>query len=284
MATPNTLYHYCSTQTFLNIVSNKSIWLSSLNLSNDTMEGLWAVDRLCDACIIEGLDEAWLGEVREYATDLIRMWGGLGLCLSEKPDMLSQWRGYADDGHGICIGFNTKTLIDTVHTPNHWPTLLPIEYDEDKQVERLRPIASDVVSAAKDGAMLSPDGTALTPTTPEEKARRLKTRASLNARMMGLAFHMYGMKNSAFSEEFEWRLFAPFVQKAMATNPVTYGFIAQRDRIKPYRKFDLDVGSTIFDKIYIGPRNITPAHVIEEVVISNMQVKVPVLPSKATYR
>ncbi len=33
------LYHYCSTDTFFNIVKNRSLWLSSLAQSNDYMEG-----------------------------------------------------------------------------------------------------------------------------------------------------------------------------------------------------------------------------------------------------
>jgi len=28
------------------------------------------------------------------------------LCFSKSPDLLSQWRGYADNGKGVCIGFN----------------------------------------------------------------------------------------------------------------------------------------------------------------------------------
>ncbi|WP_454913808.1 hypothetical protein [Stutzerimonas chloritidismutans] len=34
-----TLYHYCSTGTFAAILQTQSIWLSSLTLSNDSMEG-----------------------------------------------------------------------------------------------------------------------------------------------------------------------------------------------------------------------------------------------------
>lgn len=33
------LYHYCSTPSFHAIVHSHELWLSSLSLSNDTMEG-----------------------------------------------------------------------------------------------------------------------------------------------------------------------------------------------------------------------------------------------------
>ena len=33
------LYHYCSNIAFHSIIENRRIWLSSLSLSNDSMEG-----------------------------------------------------------------------------------------------------------------------------------------------------------------------------------------------------------------------------------------------------
>ena len=35
------LYHYCSVQTFYNIIKNKSIWLSDLSRTNDSKELIW---------------------------------------------------------------------------------------------------------------------------------------------------------------------------------------------------------------------------------------------------
>lgn len=39
--TPRILYHYCSLETFQNIVENKSIWLSDVQKSNDSKELEW---------------------------------------------------------------------------------------------------------------------------------------------------------------------------------------------------------------------------------------------------
>ena len=47
MTSPNTLYHYCSTESFVSMVRGASLWLSSLSLSNDTMEG-----RLVNAAVM----------------------------------------------------------------------------------------------------------------------------------------------------------------------------------------------------------------------------------------
>ena len=35
---PKTLYHYCSLQTFYDIIKNKSIWISDVEKSNDFLE------------------------------------------------------------------------------------------------------------------------------------------------------------------------------------------------------------------------------------------------------
>ena len=35
---------------------------------------------------------------------------GVGFCLSEEGDLLSQWRGYAADASGVVIGFSRNYL------------------------------------------------------------------------------------------------------------------------------------------------------------------------------
>ena len=108
---PEVLYHYTSTRTFHAIIKNQSVRLSLLNLSNDTMEGKWATRRLLDACEVVGVDMKYWQRIREHLDWIPNSYGALGLCLSTEEDMLSQWRGYADDGFGFCIGFNTEKLV-----------------------------------------------------------------------------------------------------------------------------------------------------------------------------
>ena len=36
-------------------------------------------------------------------------------CFSKKPDLLSQWRAYAEDGTGVSIGFDLKKLSDATN-------------------------------------------------------------------------------------------------------------------------------------------------------------------------
>ncbi len=39
MSEPNVLYHYCSLDTFFNIIKNRSLWLSDISKSNQKPKG-----------------------------------------------------------------------------------------------------------------------------------------------------------------------------------------------------------------------------------------------------
>lgn len=124
---PKVLYHYCSAETFFNIIKNDSIWMSDISKSNDSKELSWIKERSIEYIkekIItyakmlkkEGrLIEAPFEDV-EQVCDLIKFnvnnetekcWV---FCLSEKDDDLGQWRGYSQDGSGVSIGFKTEYL------------------------------------------------------------------------------------------------------------------------------------------------------------------------------
>lgn len=49
--------------------------------------------------------------IRENVKFVEEAFDGLGFCMSEQPDILSQWRGYADDGKGFSVGFS-KAYLD----------------------------------------------------------------------------------------------------------------------------------------------------------------------------
>lgn len=128
--TPRVLYHYCSLSTFKSILDNKSVWLSDIRKSNDSLELQWIMgqcqyymlkawndyvkavkeDRGLDAVPLESFEafDKLYNLVKDYdAEDDTKNWV---FCLSEKSDDLGQWRGYADDGQGIAIGFNSSLL------------------------------------------------------------------------------------------------------------------------------------------------------------------------------
>lgn len=108
------VYHYCSVDTFFNIIKNSSIWLSDIAKSNDYQECI-----RCREIVNKGMEEYLRDDVE--ALQAWRTWYEEGVyshfsmktfcvCFSGSKDKLSQWRGYAQDGKGIAIGFDKELL------------------------------------------------------------------------------------------------------------------------------------------------------------------------------
>lgn len=145
--TPNNLYHYCSLSTFCNIIKNKSIWATDIERSNDFLE-LVALRQLFTKTINFDLNRkteyfistgnqheaAKVRTMQQVFNDQIRtaFTKNFVFCLSEEKDLLSQWRGYADDAQGIAIGFR-KDFFDRFNSLNALnQSKLPVGFVFDK--------------------------------------------------------------------------------------------------------------------------------------------------------
>lgn len=103
----NIYYHYCSVSAFFGIVKSKSFWVSSIRNMNDRHEIEWAMKLLInvlDGKLEKGVDPEKLKEIYDHVS--VNVGVPYIASFSRKRDMLGQWRGYADDGKGLCIGFD----------------------------------------------------------------------------------------------------------------------------------------------------------------------------------
>jgi hypothetical protein len=101
-------YHYCSIESFMSIIESKSIWLTNAKFMNDRLENKMIEENfdyiieilkpLKTEIFIDNLIENF----KQYKNEVYLF------CLSKNPDKLSQWRGYADDGKGVAIGFSMR--------------------------------------------------------------------------------------------------------------------------------------------------------------------------------
>lgn len=136
---PRILYHYCSLETFLSIIKSSSIWLSDVKKSNDSQEVKWLrqnyyyyilkkyketndrnIKQICEIILSvspqDGFQEcpSWLlsasGETSKQIIDIFNSLRVYTFCLSQRSDSLGQWRGYADGGRGVAIGFSKEYL------------------------------------------------------------------------------------------------------------------------------------------------------------------------------
>lgn len=111
-------YYYCSLDTFLNILKSKEIYLSDPLKMNDKAEIRWYLDKLnADRNKADTLESVFermkMRSGLEFSfDDLLDSLNSKGQrsiyisCFSKNPDLLSQWRTYADDGKGVSIGFD----------------------------------------------------------------------------------------------------------------------------------------------------------------------------------
>jgi hypothetical protein len=137
-----TMFHYCSAQTFLSIIQNRTVRFSYVNLLNDAEEGRWGYDIFIEAVNLllrrEGIYKNAPAVPRAFLDKIDQVWfnsqigfSNFVACFSSDGDSLSQWRAYADDGRGFAIGFKVKEL-------RRMPIqIYDVLYEKEKQVEEM---------------------------------------------------------------------------------------------------------------------------------------------------
>lgn len=137
------LYHYCSPETLVSIIQNRTIRFSDMNMMNDAEEGRWgyriwieAANKLLDPDNPPpGIPEP---VTKDFIDHIDEIWSSMSLGLSsfiasfsKDGDSLSQWRAYADDGRGYAIGFRSTAL-------RRLPIqLLDVCYEREKQIQEM---------------------------------------------------------------------------------------------------------------------------------------------------
>lgn len=209
----NIVYHYCSLDTFNLIISNKTLRVSDIRKSNDSEELKWISNGIIDSVIkyvlsnntfcekyhIDNNKISFIESQLQRAINAVfvnnsRTMISLVCCFSEVGDLLSQWRGYADDGNGISIGINKK-ILEQLNTYKFAYQFYKIEYSNQKQQQFLNKHISDIVTAY---AQANSDE--ITDKTFSDFIM------DLILRMSTLLNDAPAFKNKCFSEEKEWRI------------------------------------------------------------------------------
>ncbi|MBW8040131.1 MAG: DUF2971 domain-containing protein [Planctomycetes bacterium] len=284
------LYHYCSNAAFHSIVENRSIWLSALSLSSDTMEGKLVTDVIAEMAKSDGLDQTNIQKLKESVSLLERIMEGLGFCLSEKGDLLSQWRGYADDASGVSIGFSKKYLEklseDSLNPQKSGFTLKKVEYEYESQKKRIQATYDKIKDYIKQGAYkpLRYQTILGFKTDKEIEAENKiikKAISDLSLTILPLIVELFLLKTKAFQEEQEWRLISPLIK----TGDDECCFQSFPDKIIPYRNFSLsNLEENSIIKVILGSKNNTPEYVIDGLLKQNNFENVNVIRSKSSYR
>lgn len=106
------------------MIKSKELWLTSLALSNDHSEGTWALNRWLERFDRHDPNSRLERKVAKVLVErALANNTALGVCFSEEHDLLSQWRGYAQDGAGFSVSFDKEKLEQLSRDCVEWPSL-----------------------------------------------------------------------------------------------------------------------------------------------------------------
>jgi hypothetical protein len=265
---PQTLYHYCPAQSFLEIIKSGSLWLNHSSAMNDSKEL-----RHLETVINDWEDKHPLVMQTSVQTKVIKKLRGSkrGVFLvsfSEDQDVLSQWRAYADDAAGFCIGFDSQSLPATgmplLFGNTGWGEIrmVKINYHVGKVAQEFTKILARKEEASDWQALM------------------------MESKIVSLVLQC---KSPAFSEEKEWRIvYTPAYQGEHSiiddvSDPLKTQYRNTRYGIFPYHVYNYNKGKPI-RKVILGPRNPSSLEYITAFLEQMGHTDVEVERSSASYR
>lgn len=306
MNADNIVYHYCSTDVFTKIISGKAIRLSDITKSNDSMEILWITKYIKEIFDEEfdketsntkyfnnGYPKDAFSELVEYYSDDFfkteqRIYSYMVCCFSETGDLLSQWRGYADDASGFSIGFDANALATFGKPPADDPISSDIFdfnkviYDTREQKARIRDCAKHLISELKPLSKITGGNI------------KQQSSAAFNSCFLQLFKWSIFMKNPFFKEEKEWRICCGTdlrsnhksskikIEDGLSLSDVAY--YSRKNDVVPYVDLSFDKSViNIIKRVFIGPKCRASKGEIE-VFMKNNGIACDVVKSEGTYR
>ena len=211
------LCHYTTLDGALGIIQSGDLWLSHLRFSNDDGEFVYGLDLACKE--LQSLAEAAAGDAQrlqriravEALIEKQREQPIYICCFCEFENLLSQWRGYADNGGGVSIEFDAQGFrqYSGEDSPLGLTRLWRVVYKETSQ--------RNVVRKALDYPYWPPSQ------DPTDPVRYIAD---------ALAFFLPTFKNADFIDEKERRLiFTPG-----PVNPPTARFRVRAGMLVPYMR------------------------------------------------
>jgi hypothetical protein len=204
------IYHYTNVSGALGILQTGHLWFAERAHLNDPVEIRYGVN-IARELFERAVNNRGIGVPKDIASHLqgefnlgLAIYGFWIASFSFDDDDLSQWRSYADEGRGVCLGFSTDRLDMSEFTKSvpGDPTCLrfPVNYSNaslrkrmQTHVDRGLDLLERLNLSARDS--YKPHGQAL-----------LYERDSLRAMNNGIYLNSFLSKHAAYSHEREYRL------------------------------------------------------------------------------
>lgn len=230
---PRLVYHYCSVKTFFDIIENSTLRMTNISKSNDSEEITYIKPKMISKCEKE-LDEIYHKYLlkapllpRNAVNDAFEgIFNEFSLyfyvaCFSQNPDLLSQWRGYADNGKGVAIGFRSEMLVPLAER-NHNFIFNKVRYNIEDLSNEIKNYFENVVDEHWD--------------FKTQSNNILLLENLINSTVSKILYDSVLYKNPAFYEEDEWRLiYNPFGKIRRITNIKDFFCRMQESFIKKER-------------------------------------------------
>ena len=310
------VYHYCSLESLNSILNHRSLRLTNILKSNDSMEISW-ICRYYDGEFENAYKNA--SDLLKEKISLERFKGYMRLftdeffnennadfryyvtCFSYQDDLLSQWRGYADDGRGAAIGFDLDVLKQIVQvspekSQSSVVSLHKISYSESEQKETVHQIVCELVSEIEKMLQEEKELTGNFENKTREYEMELldKIMNSFKKTFLKLFQVSVYMKNPFFREESEIRLCEFSSKKLLMGREVelslgarlhNYSYYVKENQLISYVDFDFaKCVNQLVRKLVIGPKCLTSERDLKYYLSTLGLVDCEVNKSQGTYR
>lgn len=241
-------YHYCSVDTFFNIMQTSTIRLGNPLFMNDSAEIIWLLELLKNYVAknknCPEILKKWSLIKRMINKLLQKIDLPFIFCLSKGNDVLSQWRSYADDGKGVAIGIDVNRLLKL---DTELLTGKDIIYDDKEQMKLLeqKKLDDSLDDFIEELEMVLPGENE---TEIYSKVRKVASYI-LNEAII--------CKNPAFEEEREFRILCSPSKVSEKSMVSEIKFRSNNKQILPYREIYFDeYAHEIIQNITIGPKSV----------------------------
>lgn len=244
----DTLFHYTSINSLLNIVKYKSLWASEIRYFSDASEMGYTnmlfqnlINQKLGNDINENKRRMYI-QLQKWLEDRINN-GHLLFILSftTNGNQLSQWRSYCLNGKGVSIGFEPNMLKERANQQSF--CLGKCIYDNSQQEQLINKLIVDIENLAESNR----DNTDLSKRHASNSFHDIFE--SVEDRILKIAALI---KHPAFKEEQEWRLVSNTITNYIKT-PMKYR--EGTSFIIPYLEFKLSEKEDKIDieQVYLGP-------------------------------
>lgn len=236
------IYHYTSITGLKGIVDSGIFQATHPAYMSDATEIEYGV-----AQIRAAVDERKPGNTgEEEILEHLRRWldGGMRaahifvMSFSEKRDDLNQWRSYTPTGQGVCIGFDSKTLVELSQKQGwDWSHC---SYEKDDQRKWADAAITRLVKSAIDKG----------PNAGAQPSQKFDSAFYEEAdTFLRVACRI---KHPAFRDEWEWRFISPYIATYVDDR---IGYRVGDSMLIPFARFSLgDIQKTpVISEVTVGP-------------------------------